>query len=269
MYREFVVKRDRSFDFGVDIADKALMVCLEPNNSDRSGCYLKRDDGYKINGTILTILHPDIEPGDKIEVLSFEGDVLSEEEYRTMLCDPRTWHNKSQGLYLAADVIIGLFKRDMASIMRGIIPEEPEFHLSMLDSWLLLMAFAIENAAKGIIVANTIEKNSSLKEKATLDRLNIKGHDIENYLRRAFKAKNNKIEFMELKLAEDLSAYAEFAVKYEIGTSYKATIPNNIIMHSTPPECFELGYFDIIINLYLKLDKWLIDDVQEAQMDDY
>ena len=58
---------------------------------------------------------------------------------------------------------------------------------------------------------------------------------------------------MELKLAEDLSAYAEFAGKYEIGTSHEVTIPNNIIMHSTPAECFELGYFDSIINLYKKI----------------
>jgi hypothetical protein len=215
MYKEFIIERDRSFDFGVDIADKALIVWLEPNNSDRSGCYLKIDDEYKICGKVLTILYPGIEPGDKIQVLSFDGDVLSEEEYRNMLCDPQTWHNKSQGLYLAADVIIGLFKRDMDLLRKGIRPnEEPKFYLSMLDSWLLLMAFAIENAAKGIIVTNTIKKNPSLKEKATLKLLNIKGHNIENYLRRAFKAKNNDLKFMELKLAEDLSAYAEFAGKY-------------------------------------------------------
>jgi hypothetical protein len=57
-------------------------------------------------------------------------------------------------------------------------------------------------------------------------------------------------------------------VGYKIGTSYKVTIPNNIIMHSTPVECIELGYFDTIINLYKKIDKWLCDDIQEAHAED-
>ena len=65
-------------------------------------------------------------------------------------------------------------------------------------------------------------------------------------------------------MAEDLSAYAEFAGKYKLGTSHEATIPNDIIMQSTPAECFAFGYFDTIVSLYKKIDNWLMDDVQEA-----
>ena len=41
----------------------------------------------------------------------------------------------------------------------------------MLDPWLLLMAFAIENAAKGIIVSNTIKKNPSAERKSNIGPL--------------------------------------------------------------------------------------------------
>jgi hypothetical protein len=168
-------------------------------------------------------------------------------------------------LYLAADAIISLYYRDRKSYGDGIKhTTEPKFFVSMLDPWLLLMAFAIENAAKGIIVYSKIKKDSSLKEKADLKNLEIKGHCIDKYLRRAFKAKNTKPEFMELRLAEDLAAYAEFAGKYQIGTTAKASIPHNIIMQSTLAECLELGYFDTIISLYKKLDSWLCADVEEA-----
>jgi hypothetical protein len=69
---------------------------------------------------------------------------------------------------------------------------------------------------------------------------------------------------MELRLAEDLAAYAEFAGKYQIGTTAKARIPHDIIMQSTLAECLELGYFDTIISLYKKIDGWLSADVEEA-----
>jgi len=269
MSEEFIIKESRSFECAEDITDKALLVYLEPSNPDKSGRCLKLGEGYNTNGKVLTILSPDIKVGDKILVSSFRGHALSEDDYRELLCDPQTWHEKSDGLYCAADVIISLYYRDMALYREGITQTpEPKFWLCMLDPWLLLMALAIENAAKGIIVYNMIKKDPSLKERATLNLLNVRGHDVDDYLRRAFKAKNKKPEFIELRLAEDLAAYAEFAGKYEIGTSHKASVPNDIIMMSTPAESFELGYLDTIISLYKKLKDWLSADVEEAHAEE-
>jgi hypothetical protein len=173
-------------------------------------------------------------------------------------------------LYRAADVIISLHYKDRALYSDGIIQTpEPKFLFSMLDPWLLLMALAIENAAKGIIVYSEIKKDPSLKQRATLKLLTMKGHHIDKYPRRAFKAKNAKPKFMELRLAEDLAAYAEFAGKYQVGTTHEARIPHNIIMQSTLAECFELGYFDTIISLYEKIYDWLSADVEEAHAEEY
>jgi hypothetical protein len=214
---------------------------------------------------LLTFIYPEIEIGDNIEIAAVQGRVLSAEEYRELLCDPQTWYSQSLGLYWSADVFIALYHKQLEFSRRGVIStEKPIFLVKMLDSWLLLMAYAIENAAKGIIVYSSIKKNSLLKEKAALESFNIKGHCVKDYLRRAFKAKNAKMNFIELKLAEDLAAYAEFAGKYEIGTSYKVNVPNDIIMQSTPAECFELGYFNTIISLYNKVNGWLSADVDEA-----
>lgn len=193
----------------MDIADKALLVYLEPNNPDKPGKYLKRGEGYNTDGKLLTILSSDVEPGDKIQIHAHIGETLSEDEYRNLLCDPNTWRYKSDNLYCTANLIISMFNRDMALYREGITETpDPKFDICMLDSVLLLMAFAIENAAKGIIVYSTIKKDPSLKATATLEKFEIRGHDVVGFLRRAFKAKNEKLEFMELRLAEDLAAYA-------------------------------------------------------------
>jgi len=266
---EFTIKGSRSFECKDDLNNKALMVYLVPNNPDKSGRCLERGEEYKTNGKMLTILAPDIEEGDKINVRVFLGRVLSDEEYRTILCDPQTWYFKSHNLYHTAEAIMIMYHKDLEMFRNGITPtEKPIFSIGMLDTWIFLMAFAIENAAKGIIVYNMIKKDPSLKKKATLNDFNIKGHDIDDYLRRAFKAKNRKMDFMELRFAEDLAAYAEFAGRYKIGSSPGASVPNDIIMQSTPAESFELGYFDTIIGLFKKLDDWLNADMQEAHAEE-
>lgn len=154
-------------------------------------------------------------------------------------------------------------------VRTGITPtEKPIFLFCMFGPWLLLMALAIENAAKGIIVYSMITKDPSLKEKARLEIFDIKGHGIDNYLRRAFKAKHKKLEKLELRLAEDLAAYADFAGKYEVGTKPEAHIPHDLIMRSTPVECSE-SYIETIIGLYKKLSDWLRADVEEAHAEEY
>ncbi|MHB8117881.1 MAG: hypothetical protein ACYDHX_04015 [Methanothrix sp.] len=267
---KFVVKESRNYECAEDVTDKVLQVWLKTNDKDKPSGYLEIGKDYNTDGRMLTIINPEIKNGDEIWIHTLPGRLFAEDEYRNLLCDPKTWYYKSDGLYCAADVIISLYYRDIVLYKNGIIQTpEPKFWLSMLDPWLLLMALAIENAAKGIIVCSEIKKDPSLKERATLELLNIKGHHIDKYLRRAFKAKNAKPEFMELRLVEDLAAYAEFAGKYQVGTTPKASIPHDIIMQSTPAECFELGYFDTIISLYKKIYDWLSADVEEAHAEEH
>jgi hypothetical protein len=182
-----------------------------------------------------------------------------------MLCDPQTWYNTSFGLYVAADALISLYKRDMALVRQGITPgEKPKFYFSMIKPWLLLMAYAIENAAKGIIVYFMVKEDPSLKERATLKDFGIKGHHIDEYLKRAFKAKNEKLGFLEQRLAEDLADYSEFAGKYAIGIDYKNKVRNDLIMKSPSTTYFEVFYLETVVKLYEKIDFWLLADVQEA-----
>jgi hypothetical protein len=155
----FVVTESRIYECAEDVTDMALEVWLNPKDQDKQSGYLERGKDYDANGRVLTIINPEIETGDELWIRVLIGRAFNQDEYSKMLCDPQTWYNTSFGLYIAADALISLYKRDMALVRQGIAPDEkPKFYFSMIKPWLLLMAYAIENAAKGIIVWSKVKK---------------------------------------------------------------------------------------------------------------
>jgi len=135
---------------------------------------------------------------------------------------------------------------------------------TIVPVFMMLMGMAIENIAKGIKIARKLKVDPSIAEKASLDTLGIRGHTGPELINELGIVMSDVEKF----LLDDANEHLEWRGRYSAPANERKQILPNNIMDLTIVEAEEDGIFEVLLNLYIKLNNMFYRENSETDLDD-
>jgi hypothetical protein len=202
--------------------------------------------------------------------------------YREVISNPWSWFFAGEILYENANELHDLYVKRHEAILEYLkrrsngIQEnkcnrstEPKNNVPsnthIPPVFLMLIGMAIEDMAKGIIVARKLKANINIVDNATLKELDILGHCSPTLINKL----GISITDTEKRLLKDANDHLIWAGRYAAPAKETHQISCDTIMHKTPGEIKEEMSLENLISLYHHLKIIYLKEAKDPLIEDW